>query len=109
MNSDKNISLACLGSVALLALSVVGRMITTGLTLSILWGWFIVTTFNAPQLTIAQAYGVALCFAVVRGYQSQGALDSETDTNQVIYDVVASVLIRPAFLLLCGLIVKGLL
>jgi len=106
MNSDKNISLACLGSVALLALSVVGRMITIGLALSVLWGWFIVSTFNAPQLTIAQAYGIALCFAVVRGYQPT---DSERDTNQVILDVVASVLLRPAVLLLFGWIVKGLL
>jgi len=106
MNSDKDTPLACLGAVALLILSTVGRMITIGLTFSILWSWFIVTTFNAPQLTIAQAYGVALCVAVVRGYQPT---DSKRDTNQVILDVLASVLIRPAFLLLFGWIVKGLL
>ena len=32
----------------------------TGFVLTILWGWFIVTTFGLPQLSIPAAIGLAL-------------------------------------------------
>ncbi|MNL15671.1 hypothetical protein D3C87_1366730 [compost metagenome] len=48
--------LKLLGWVALLAASSVWR----GYVLSILWGWFIVSAFGLPPLTIPLAIGVSL-------------------------------------------------
>jgi hypothetical protein len=35
-------------------------LILNGITLSTIWTWFMVTTFDMPMLTIAQALGVVL-------------------------------------------------
>lgn len=43
-------------SFVLLAISA----ICSGYVLSILWGWFIVSTFNLPQLSVAPAIGLVM-------------------------------------------------
>ena len=104
MDNDKNLPLTCLGAVTLLVISVVGSVITTGLALSVLWSWYIVPIFNAPQISIAQAYGIVLCFAVTQRYQP---VDDEQDSSKAILRLVTLVLIRPALLILSGWIIRG--
>lgn len=62
---------ALLGSVAAIPLSIVWGGYWSGLTLSILWGWFVVPMFALPALTLLQAYGLALVLRAVQGYQAQ--------------------------------------
>lgn len=38
-----------------------------GVTLSILWGWFIVGMFGLPEIGIAQAYGLCLVASMLKG------------------------------------------
>ncbi len=46
--------------VALVGLFFVAGHFVGGLVLSIMWKWFIVTTFDAPALSIAEAIGIIL-------------------------------------------------
>jgi hypothetical protein len=39
---------------------IVLRMVIGGFTASVLWGWFVVTSFGAPVLSIPGAIGVAI-------------------------------------------------
>lgn len=38
-----------------------------GVTLSILWGWFIVVMFELPEIGVAQAYGLCLVASMLKG------------------------------------------
>lgn len=57
--SAKKDSLAVVG---LTLLMVVPAIIWGGYALSVLWGWFIVTAFNVPALSVVQAIGVSMVF-----------------------------------------------
>ena len=48
------------GKFTLAVIFIVISNMFRGFVLSVLWGWFIVPTFNLPVLTIAPAIGVSL-------------------------------------------------
>lgn len=63
-------ALGCIGAIVLWLASVILR----GWALSVLWGWFIVETFNAPTLTIVPAIGLSL----VVGFLTQGKVETQS-------------------------------
>lgn len=62
---------ALFGGFAAIPLSIVWGGYWSGLTLSLLWAWFVVPVFAVPVLSVLQAYGLALVVRAARGYQSQ--------------------------------------
>jgi len=48
--------LGCLGAIIV----VVAASILNGWVLSVMWGWFVVTAFNAPPLSVPAAIGVGM-------------------------------------------------
>lgn len=70
MKTEKRDSLLVLllqavGALAFICLIVAWNGLLTGLSLSVMWGWFVVPIFGLPALTVAQALGLALvasCF-----------------------------------------------
>lgn len=61
---------ALFGGIAIIPLSIVWGGYWSGLTLSLLWGWFVVPVFALPALTLLQAYGLALVLRAARGYHT---------------------------------------
>lgn len=61
---------ALVGSLCLLILVIIWSAFWTGLSLSIMWNWFIAPKFFAPTLGILEAYGVALVVATLRPNRS---------------------------------------
>lgn len=68
--------LVALGMFAVLALSILWGGFWVGLTLSVLWGWFAAPLFGLPELTIWQAYGLALICFTLRQYRHKKSEDS---------------------------------
>ena len=62
-------------------------IIIDGVTFQILWGWFIVGTFDAPPLTLSQALGVSL----IIGYARYGlSTKKEEEEKGVVHGFVKS-------------------
>lgn len=68
--------LAMLGVLAVIGLSIVWGGFWTGLTLSVLWGWFAAPLFGLPVLTIWQAYGLALIVRTLQRHKVEKSDDS---------------------------------
>lgn len=66
-----------LGGIATLLLALVWCSFWTGLTLSILWGWFVAPIFALPVLTTWQAYGIALAYRAMRGFEGGKKAEEE--------------------------------
>lgn len=79
----------------------------SGLTLSIIWGWFIVQTFSAPSLSVLQAYGV--CLVVVAVKASQSTKKDEDSFLQVIGKSIIQAPIACGMTLVCGWVAKSLM
>ena len=60
-----------LGGIASIALILVWGGFWGGLTLSVLWGWFVSPLFGLPTLSLLQAYGIALVLRAARGIDTK--------------------------------------
>lgn len=69
-----------IGAIALAAMMVWAGA-WGGLTLSIIWGWFIQPVFNAPALTVLQAYGVCLAVIAAKG---RGQVQKDDDGFSIV-------------------------
>lgn len=87
---------AVLGGFAAMIISIVWAAAWSGLTLSVLWGWFVVPVFGAPSLSVAQAYGLALVVRVASGLK-----DAESKGDKGFGLVLAKLVLVPPFI--CGL------
>lgn len=96
MNDLTEKFLAFLGVIAALVLSTIWG----GYVLSLLWAWFIASTFSAPVLTITQAIGVRL----VVGFMTMNSKTSDKD--RAFGESIALAFFLPLFGLLLGLLVK---
>lgn len=86
------------GQVSLSAISIV----LNGWAFSILWGWFIVTTFGMNTLSIPAAIGLGFVVSyITKQYQKKDACD-----EAIWYDLKLS-LLKPFVALGAGWIVKG--
>jgi hypothetical protein len=89
---------------ATLGLIAVGA-IWNGYVLTILWGWFIAPTFGLPALSLATAIGLALVVSYLT-HQYLPKCAEEGDTWDKLGRAFWHMLMRPAFSLLIGWVVK---
>lgn len=68
-----------------------------GFVLKVLWGWFVVETFHAPELSIPVALGIALIVKYLTS--SYSATSKSSLTEQMVYGFIA-----PVFALIFGAI-----
>lgn len=87
---------ALLGGFAALIIAIVWAGAWAGLTLSVLWGWFVVPLFGVPALSVAQAYGLGL---VVRA--ASGLKDPDSKDKGGFGLAIARMVLLPPFI--CGL------
>lgn len=73
-----------------------------GYVLSVLWGWFIVPTFNAPALSLAMAIGVAI---VVGMFTASIPTKKKDEEDKALSNYFVNGFIAPALSLLFGYIV----
>lgn len=87
------------GGVFLIALNAA----LDGFVFSVLWGWFIVPTFHAPEITIINAVGIALVVGSLISVRSSSNTQGDEDAEfaALVKDVGWAVL-RPVALLLMG-------
>ena len=99
-NEDEKNMVACLA--AMLALVLIPLLaILQGWVLTVLWGWFVVPTFHAPELNIVTAIGLTLVVGMFKGYSVKTGKKSE---NEKLTEAVA-VVIMPFIFLFLGWIV----
>lgn len=89
-------SLACLGVVIGLVLIPLIAMFQ-GWVLTVLWGWFVVPTFRAPELSIAVAIGLTLIVDMFKGYDIK---TQEKSTNDKLVEAIATIIVPLVFLFL---------
>lgn len=89
-------------ALAQLSLSAVS-VVLNGWAFSILWGWFIVTTFGMMSITIPAAIGLGF---VVSYLTKQAHRKVDTSDETIWYDLRVS-LMKPFVALGAGWIVKG--
>ena len=57
---NNNNYLSCLGAIVLFVGLLAISAVINGLVFAILWDWFVVTSFNAPRLSIPVAIGLGI-------------------------------------------------
>ena len=99
--------MAAIGLLVVAGGSVVALALLRGWVLSILWGWFVVPTFNLPQLSIPIAIGLAL----VVGFLAHQSIDvkSPERTGAEKWAHIAMFFVSPLLSLLFGYIVHAFL
>lgn len=80
----------------------IGCMILSGYVLSVLWAWFIVSTFGLPLLTIPVAIGITL----VVGYLTKQADFNNSDREDYQKRFNAYMIVKPLAALVVGWVVK---
>lgn len=91
-----------LGGIVGFMLLIVVNSIFNGYVLSVLWGWFVVPTFNAPALGIVPAIGIAL----VVGYLIQQTNDTKNEPlGEQIAEATMTTILKPSFALLFGWVI----
>lgn len=94
-----------LGKFALAILNLaysIGCMILSGCVLSLLWAWFIASTFGLPLLTIPVAIGVML----VVGYLTKQADFNNSDREDYQKRVNVVQIVKPLSALVVGWVIK---
>lgn len=94
-----------LGKFALAILNLaytIGCTILSGYVLSILWAWFIVSTFGLPLLTIPVAIGIML----VVSYLTKQADFNNSDREDYQMRVNVVMIVKPLGALAVGWVVK---
>lgn len=78
--------------------------IWSGYALSILWGWFIVSAFHLPNLSIPAAIGVAMIVSYMTYHGTPS--DKDKSFSDKMIEGIATGIARPALALFSGWIVK---
>jgi len=73
------------GQVLLLLILLIPLMIMSAFTLTVLWDWFVVTTFQLPALRIPQALGLGL---IVSYFTMNRTTDPSKDFSDVMVDAI---------------------
>lgn len=94
------------GKVALIGfLMIPVSMILGGLTLSVLWGWFIVTTFGVQALGIAQAIGLAMVVGYFTSNLRKIKWDDDDDMEKKAFRIVTLPFVKAGMFMGIGWIV----
>ena len=94
-----------IGILTTLIVSLILGPIWRGYAFSKLWLWFIVSTFGAAPLGIAQSIGLALVVSFLT-HQYDSYEDKEKSATERMVVAVAITFLSPAMVLLIGWIVK---
>jgi len=96
MDKDSKNLIGCLaGIIVLIMIPLIA--ILQGWVLTVLWGWFIVPTFRAPELSIAVAIGLTL---IVGMFKDINIKNSEKSSEDRLVEAIATVLTPFVFLFL---------
>ena len=76
--------------------------IFSGYTLSILWEWFVVPTFNLPKLNIPSAIGLALIINYLTTSHEPSDKNSGRSAMEIWGEAIAAAFARPLFALIFG-------
>jgi len=98
------IALAVFGGVIGVITLIVVSSVLNGYVLSVLWGWFVVPTFGAPQLSIAPAIGIALVVSYMT-HQTHDCQKEDKSPGEKIAVGTAILVLKPLVALFFGWIV----
>jgi putative flippase GtrA len=97
-----------IGIITAVLITLIVTPIWRGYALSKLWLWFIVSTFGAAPLGIAQSIGLSLIVSFLT-HQMDSYQDKEKAANERMVECFLYAFLSPAMALLIGWIVKGFL
>ncbi len=95
-----------IGGIILLAVLMAAGAIVEGWALATLWGWFVVGTFNVPELSLALAIGLILTVRLVCHNQRSSSHPDEKTNFGVLFSIL---FIRPLLAVGLGYIVYAYL
>ncbi len=76
--------------------------IAEGYVFTVLWGWFVVPTFNLPELSIPFALGICLVTSI--STKSFRVGDIKSHKNAAMLDALVLMIMKPIFFLGTGYI-----
>lgn len=94
-----------IGFAGLIGVVVGISSILNGWVLSILWGWFIVPTFGAPDISVVQAIGLALVVRFLTASRSIEESDDSISKEEKVQKALVVAVVVPLFALFVGWIV----
>ena len=101
--------MAVIGVIVVIAFVMVFAAVFNGYALSVLWEWFVVPTFGAPQLSIVSAIGIAMTIQYLvnpKMYTSAGEeKDEGKGLEQKIAEAILKIALNPLLALFFGWIV----
>ena len=71
-----------------------------------LWGWFVIPTFELPELSVAAAVGLALIVSYLT-YQHRHEESTGDSYAEVLMSAIFAAFMRPLFALILGAIVSN--
>jgi hypothetical protein len=98
-------ALAVLGGTVLVVIAIVLSAVFNGYALSVLWGWFVVPTFNLPQLSIAAAIGIAMVVGYLTKQEITDPKDEDRSFTEKMVRATIFAIVKPGFALLFGWVV----
>jgi hypothetical protein len=98
-------TLGCLGIVFVALIVTIGGSIVNGYVLSVLWGWFVVPLFQAPQLSIPYAIGISFIIKMLSGERQSNTNNKDKDMTTLISESLSFTFVVPFMILLFGWIV----
>ncbi|OGL32324.1 hypothetical protein A3F64_03165 [Candidatus Saccharibacteria bacterium RIFCSPHIGHO2_12_FULL_42_8] len=93
------------GYVGLIGALIGISSILNGWVLSILWGWFVVPTFDAPDISVVQAIGLALVVRFLTHSRSIEESDDSMSKEEKLQKAAIVAIASPLFALFFGWIV----
>jgi len=97
-----------IGIITTILITMIVTPVWRGYALSKLWLWFIVSTFGAAPLGIAQSIGLSLIVSFVT-HQTDSYEDKDKSYGEKMTRAVLLAFMTPAMALFIGWIVKGFL
>lgn len=108
MNKNDQFFSSCISTISIVVVGLIIATAMRGWALSLLWGWFIVPLFDAPQLTIVQAIGLSMVISFNHFDQTQKKEKTESFLEDFSRTVFVGSL-HTLFVVLLGWIISGLL
>ena len=97
--------LGCLGLIALVAVTVIISTVINGWVLSVMWRWFISTTFGVAPLTITNAIGLSLLVSLLTNQRDKTKKKDTQEFSKEFIDVTSYTIIMPLTILAIGWVV----
>ena len=105
-NEPMSAGLGCILIIIGIPLVLVVVSILNGYVLSILWGWFIVPTFEAPELSVVAAIGISLVVSYLTHQENEYKKEKDGLSAEKVVSAIATVTAKPLVVLLFGWILN---